>query len=85
MYRFCPLIKTFNEEESRPLIVPREFLQPIKVAILECMHNTKYNPKLYNLIQKTPYELAPGTEELGVIRALHLLWPLLQLKTSFAC
>ena len=80
MYIFCPLTKTFNEEESRPLIVPHEFLQPIKIANLEFIHNTKYNRKLYNLIQNTPYEFAPGTEELRVIRALHLLWPLLRTK-----
>ena len=75
MYMFCPSTKTFNVEESRPLIVPHDFLQPIEVPILEFIHNTKYNHKIFNLIQNTPYEFAPGTEELKAIRALQLLWP----------
>ena len=40
MYIFCPLTKTFNVEESRHLIIPHEFLQPIEVPILEFTHNT---------------------------------------------
>ena len=48
--------------------------------ILEFIHNTKYNHKIYNLIQNTPYEFAVGTEELKIIKALQLLWPLLQTK-----
>ena len=47
---------------------------------MEFIHNTKYNHKLYNLIQNTPYEFAVGTEELKTIKALQLLWPLLQTK-----
>ena len=43
MYLFCPLTKTFNVDESRPLIVPHEFLQPVKIPILEFIHNTRYN------------------------------------------
>ena len=35
---------------------------------------------MYNLIQNTPYEFAVGTEELKTIKALQLLWPLLQTK-----
>ena len=80
MYIFCPLTRTFIEEESRPLIVPPECIQPIEVPILEFIHNTKYNHKVYNLIQKTPHEFAVGTEELKTIKALQLLWPLLQTK-----
>ena len=34
MYIFCPLTKTFNDEESRPLIIPHEYIQPIEVNIL---------------------------------------------------
>ena len=34
----------------------------------------------WNLIQNTPYEFAVGTEELKTIKALQLLWPLLQTK-----
>ena len=35
---------------------------------------------MYNLIQNTPYEFAVGTEELKTIKALQLLWLLLQTK-----
>ena len=80
MYVFCPITKTFNAEESRPFLIPHEFIQPIEVPIFEFIHNTKYNHKIYNLIQNTPYEFAVGTEELKTIKALQLLWPLLQTK-----
>ena len=80
MYIFCPLTKTFCVEESRPLILPHEFLQPSEIPILEFIHNTKYNHKLFNLIQNKPYEFAVCTEELKIIRALQLLWPLFHTK-----
>ena len=80
MYIFCPLTKTFNDEESQPFVVPHEFIQPIEIPILEFIHNTKYNHKLYNLIQNIPHEFTVGTEELNTINALLLLWPLLQTK-----
>ena len=80
MYTFCPLTKNQNVEKSRPLIVPHEFLQPLEIPILEFIHNTKYNHKLFNFIQNTPHEFAVGTEEPKTIRALQLLWPLLQTK-----
>ena len=80
MYIFCPLAKTFNDEESRPLIVPHEYIQPIEVPILEFIHNTKYNHKISNIIQNTPHDIAVGTEELKTIKALQLLRPLLQTK-----
>ena len=80
MYIFCPITKTFNAEESRPFLLPHEFVEPIEIPILEFIHNTKFNHKLYNLIQNTPYEFAVGTEELTTIKALQLLWPLLQTK-----
>ena len=80
MYTFCPITKTFNAEESTPLLIPLEFIQPIEIPILEFIPNTKYNHKIYNLIQNTPYEFAVGTEELKTIKALQLLWPLLQTK-----
>ena len=79
-YIFCPITKTFNAEESRLFLIPHEFIQPIEIPILEFIHNTKYNHKIYNLIQKTPYEFAVGTEELKTMKALQLLWPLLQTK-----
>ena len=74
MYIFCPLTKTFNVDESHPLIIPHEF------PILEFTHNTRYNHKLYNLIQITPYELSPSTEEHKIKKALQLLWPFFQTK-----
>ena len=80
MYIFCPLTKIFNVHESRSLIVPHEFLQPAEIPILEFIHNTRYNHKLYKLIQNTPYELSPSLEEHKIIKALHLLGPLLQTK-----
>ena len=67
MYIFCPLTKTFNDEESRPLIIPDEYIQPMEVLFLEFIHNTKYNHKIYNLIQNTPHEIAVATEELKTI------------------
>ena len=82
MYICCPLTRTFNEEESRPLIVPHEYIQPIEVPILKIFHNTKYNHKIYNLIQNTPHKFAVGTEELKTIKALQLLWPLMQTKNN---
>ena len=51
MYIFCPITKTFDAEESRPFLIPHEFIQPIEIPILEFIHNTKYNHKIYNLIQ----------------------------------
>ena len=80
MYIFCPITKTFNAEESRPFLIPHEIIQPIEIPTLEFIHNTKYNHKIYNLIQNTPYEFAVGTEELKTIKALQLLWPLPQTK-----
>ena len=41
MYIFCPLIRTFNVDESRPLIVPYEYIQPVEVPILECIGTLK--------------------------------------------
>ena len=74
---------TFQDEESRLFIIPHEFIQPFEIPILEFIHNTKYNHKLYNLIQNTPHEFAVGTEGLNTINALDLLWPLLQTKNVF--
>ena len=80
MYIFCSLTKTFNVEESRPLIVPHEYIQPIEIPILEFIHNTKNNHILFNLIQHTNHEFSVGTEELITIKALQFLWPLLETK-----
>ena len=80
MYIFCPLTKLLNVDESRPLIVPHEFLHPVDVPMLEFRYNTRYNHKLYNLIQNRPYELSTSTEEHNITKALELLGPLLQIK-----
>ena len=80
MYIFCTLTKTFNVEESRPLIVPHEYIHPVEIPISEFIHNAKYNHKLFNLIQHTNHEFSIGTEELKTIKAIQLLWPLLQTK-----
>ena len=82
MYIFCPLTKNFNVDEYRPLIVSQEFLQTVEIPLLELIYNTRYNHKLYNykLIQNTPYEFSANTEKHKIIKALELLWPLLQTK-----
>ena len=78
MYIFCPLTEAFNVDESHPLVVPHEFLQPVEIPILEFIHNTIYNHKVYNPIQNTPYELSPSTEEHKIIKTLELIWAFLQ-------
>ena len=80
MYIFCPRNKLINVDESRPLTVPHDFLEPVEVTILEFIYKTRYNHELYNLIQNTPYEHSLHTEERYIIKALELLWPLLQTK-----
>ena len=68
MYIFCPLTISFDVEESCPLIIPHEYKQPTEVHILEYSHKTKYNHKLYNLIENT-YEFLLNNEEHNVIRS----------------
>ena len=34
MYIICPITKTFNAEESRPFLIPNEFITPIEKPIL---------------------------------------------------
>ena len=80
LYIFCALTKCFSVKQSRPLIVPHKYIQPIEVQILEYFHNTKYNHNLYNTIQKTAHEFSLSSEENEIIRALELLRPLLQTK-----
>ena len=80
MYIFCPLTRSFKIDESRPLMVPHENIQPVEIPILEHIHNNKYNHKLYILIQNTPHEFSPSSEEHKIIKALVVLWPLLQTK-----
>ena len=62
------------------MIIPHEFVQTVEVPILEFIYKPRYNHKLYNLIQSTPYEQSPNTEERYIIKALELLWPILQTK-----
>ena len=76
----CIYIFSPHEDLQRRRIIPHEYIQPIEVLVLEFIHNSKYNHKIYNLIQNTPHEFAVGTEELKTIKALQLLWPLLQTK-----
>ena len=80
MYIFCPLTKLLNVDESRSITITHEFLQPVEVPILDFIYNTRYNHKLYNLIQNTPYEQSPNIEEHNIIKTLELLRPLLQTK-----
>ena len=82
MYIFCPLTRTFNVDESRPLIVPHEYIQPVEVSIPEYFHNIKYIHKLFNLIQNRPHEFSPSNEKHKIIKAIELLWPLLQTNYS---
>ena len=44
------------------------------------MHNFKFNHNLYTLIQNSNHEFFGTSEELNIIRALELLWPLLRTK-----
>ena len=73
MYIFCPLTKCFNVEKFRPLIIFHEYIQPVEVQILGYIQNTKYNHKLYNLIQNPPHEFSLSSEEHKIIRANELL------------
>ena len=80
MYIFRPLTRTFNVDESRPLILPHEYIPPVEIPILEYHYNIKHNHELYNLIQNTPHEFSPSSQEHKIINALDLLWSLLQTK-----
>ena len=80
MYIFCPLTENFNVKESRTFIVPHEYIQPIESPTLNFIYTTKYNHKFFNLIQHTNHEFSIATEELNTIKALELLWPMLETK-----
>ena len=80
MYVFCPLARTFIVDKLCPLIVPHENIEPVEIPILEYIHYIKYNHKLYNLIQITPHEFSPSSEEQKIIKAFELLGPLLKTK-----
>ena len=80
MYTFCPLTRSFDVDDSSPLINPHEYIQPVEILILENIHNVNYHHKLYNLIQNKPHEFSLNNKELNTIRALEFLWLLLQIK-----
>ena len=48
--------------------------------MLKHIHNTKFNHKLYKLIQNTNHEFSTLTEEVNIIRPLEILWALLRTK-----
>ena len=56
---FCPLTKLLNVDESRPLIIPHEFLQPVEDSILEFIYNTRHNFKT-RPSQSLPSNRTPG-------------------------
>ena len=66
-----------------PTNCPSRIPSAIEVPMLEFIYNTRYNHKLYNLIQNTPYEQSPNTEKHNIIEELGLLRPLLQTKHIF--
>ena len=80
MYTFCLLTNTFPLDDARPIIVPQEYIQPIEIAILENIHNIKFNHNFYKLIQNYNYDPSAITKELNIIRALEFFCPLLRTK-----
>ena len=80
MYIFFPLTNSFSNDVACPLIVRQQYIQPIEVIILEYTYTSKLNHKTSNLVQNIRHEFSLQTEELKIIRALELLWPLLQTK-----
>ena len=72
----------FPLDDARPIIIPQEYIHPLEVALLENIHRIKFNYKSYNFIQNTNHEFSATTEELNIIRALELLWPLLRSKNA---
>ena len=85
MYNFCPLNKLLNVDESRPMTIPQEFLQPVEVSTLELIYNTHFNHKLYNLIQSTPYEQSLTLKNVTSLKHLNYFGQFCKLKTSFVC
>ena len=48
-------------------MLPLEFIQPIEITLLDYIQYTKFNHKLYNLIQNTYHEFSTLTEEINII------------------
>ena len=63
MYIFFPVTNKFPIDDARPLIVLHREKQPIEITLLK-NHNTKFNHKLYSLIQNTKHEFSPHTKKL---------------------
>ena len=85
MYIFRPLTKSFDVDDSRPLIVSHEYIQLIEDTILEYIHKTVYNHKLYNSIQNTRHEFSLYYEELNIIRALEVSGLYFNVKSLSTC
>ena len=85
MYIFRPLTKSFDVDDSRPVIVSHEYIQLIEDTILEYIHKTVCNHKLYKLIQNKRHEFAFYNEELNIIRALKLSGFYFKVKSSSTC
>ena len=81
MYIFRRL--TFPLDDARPIIIPHECVHTIEITLLEHIHKNKTNHNPYNLNQNTNHEFLTLTDEVEIIRALELLWPLLRTKNFF--
>ena len=78
MYKFRRL--SFPLDDARPIILPHEYVHSIEITLLEHIHKNKTNHNPYNLNQNTNHESLTLTEEVEIIRALELLWPLRRTK-----
>ena len=85
MYIFFPKLDPFRIQESSPLIVPQEPVQPIEIPLLEKIRVIKLNRKIFNLIQHTSHNFSITVEQVKIIQVLELLWPLLSTKNLIAC
>ena len=78
---FCPLTNNLPHEDSRPIIIPHEYKQPFKIALLENIHNFKINHKLYDLIQISNHQTSAITEEVNITERFNFFGPCFALKT----
>ena len=78
---FLPTKQILDVEESRALTITHEYIQPIKVHILENIHNNKCNHQLYNLIQNFHTVMKSTTS----FEPSSFYDPSFRLKTSSAC
>ena len=65
-------------EESLPIIIPYEYIQPVEIPPLENSHGTYFSHNFHNLIQNTQHKISVTAEHIEIIKALELLWPLLR-------